>query len=184
MSIPTLFSGNLCLRPLALGDISDLIRIWSEPQVSEFLFGGREVTYDRGKFLFEKSQQGLTLGIGTWTIRTRTEIELVLGSASLQSTEATARLEPRVGGLIEPVVAVTTNVRGKHFGREALGRLLDYTRDDLHEPVIAASADIRNARALWILKAMEFEYLSEVSDHAECLMIYTKRLMPFPNEHP
>jgi RimJ/RimL family protein N-acetyltransferase len=102
---PPLSSSRLVLEPVRVEDFPYLYALWSEPLVRRYLFDDRFVSLALARSVFETCLEGRERGTGLWVVQ-NADRSARLGCVGLNLTTVVAEAEPRLAGLLEPVVAL------------------------------------------------------------------------------
>ncbi len=158
---PTLVTPRLRLRPVTSTDTDALWALWTTPEVRRFLWDDRTITRDEAAATV---QDGLALGgdgLGLWMIEAEPS-GAPLGCAGLLPATTAAEFEPRLAGLMEPLVALAPEAWGHGYAEEALRALLAHATDTLGLASLAGVTDVPNTRSDRMLRRVGFTVLSEV----------------------
>jgi len=159
---PVFATTRLWLRPAGLRDLDGLQSLWNDPAVRRYLFDDRPVSRELAREVLMGQLANGVRGLGLWMIEARAD-RTVLGCAGLYPVTFAARHEPAIGGLLEPLAALSPAHWGAGFAREALGVLLDYGFGELGEDTIAGVTDEPNVESRRMLQALGFERLSRTA---------------------
>jgi ribosomal-protein-alanine N-acetyltransferase len=157
---PTLTTLRLALRPAVDADLDALWTLWCEPDVRQFLWDGREIGRDEAAATLSDCLGLGPQGLGLWILEAASQP--LLGCAGLLPVSTAAEYEPRLAGLIEPLVALRRDCWGHGYAREALGALLRYAARVLGLAQLAGVTDVPNTRSDRMLRRSGFVPLSEV----------------------
>ena len=158
---PTLDTPRLRLRPAIERDGDALWSLWTAPEIRRFLWDDRTITRDEAITTLRDSLELGDAGLGLWIVEAR-EAPTLLGCAGLLPVTTAAEFEPRLAGLVEPLVALAPEAWGRGYAREALCALLDHASDTLGLERLAGVTDIPNTRSDRMLRHAGFAVLSEV----------------------
>lgn len=139
---PALSTARLSLRPVTLGDVDTLRTVWTDPLVRKYLWDDREIS---------REEAATTLAAGT-----------LLGCADLLPVSTAAEYDPRLAGLVEPLVALTPRAWGRGYAAEALAGLQRYARSALGLERLAGVTDVPNAASDRMLRRAGCRVLGEV----------------------
>lgn len=158
---PPLPSSRLLLEPVRVEDFPYPYALWSEPLVRRYLFDDRFVSLALARSVFETSLEGRERGTGLWIVQ-NADRSARLGCVGLNLTTVVAAAEPRLTGLLEPVVALHPSQWHQGYAVEALGSLLSYAFDVLDQQRVAGATDIPNVASVRMLERLGFVALSDV----------------------
>lgn len=163
--LPALTTDRLLLRPADASDIDVLWRLWTDPEVRRYLWDDRLITREEAAATLAKCSRVNERGLGMWVLRLReaeASVAAPLGCAALLPVSTAAIFEPRLAGLVEPLVALAPPMWGSGYAVEALGALREYASAALRLSRMAAVTDIPNVRSDRMLRRAGFVLLSEV----------------------
>lgn len=158
---PPLSSSRLLLEPVAIEDFPYLYALWSESLVRRYLFDDRFVSLALARSVFETCLEGRERGTGLWLVQS-VDRSTRLGCVGLNLTTVVADAEPRLAGLLEPVVALHPSRWHQGYAIEAVGMVLTYAFESLDQRHVAAATDVPNVSSLRMLERLGFSMLSEV----------------------
>jgi [ribosomal protein S5]-alanine N-acetyltransferase len=158
---PVLTTERLVLRPAALPDLDDLHALWNHEQVRRFLFDDRPVTRPLAASVLDDCLAHGDKGCGLWLIQHR-DGPRVMGCAGLMPTTVAAALEPRLEGLLEPLVALWPRHWRQGYATEALTALCQHAFVQLRVGQLAAVNDVPNVASGRLLVRLGFAALSRV----------------------
>jgi RimJ/RimL family protein N-acetyltransferase len=156
----TLHSSRLAFRRVHASDLDDLWRLWTEPDVRRFLWDDRAITRDEAAATIADCEGLAERGLGLWVLRPN-DADVVVGCAGLFPVTTAATCEPRLGGLVEPLVALRPEQWGRGYAGEALQALIEHARSNLGLTQLAAVTDVPNVRSDRMLRRAGFVELSE-----------------------
>lgn len=113
--------------------------------------------------------------LGLWIVVRRDTGETMRGCGALLPVSTAAALEPRLTGLVEPLVALVRDAWGHGYAREALIALVEYARTALGLQQLAGVTEVPNTRSDRMLRSAGFEVLSEVEGPRYRLRTYRWR---------
>jgi RimJ/RimL family protein N-acetyltransferase len=96
----------------------------------------------------------------------------VVGCAGLLPVTTAAESEPRLAGLVEPLVALRPEAWGRGLAAEALGALQHHAADALGLARLAGVTDVPNAASDRMLRRAGFRPLGECDGPAHRLRTY------------
>ena len=165
---PTFTTPRLELTPAGLSDVDTLWALWTDPAVRRFLWDDRQISRAEAAATIDDCLALATRGLGLWVLVPRAEGEpsarrtlAAVGCAGLLPVTTAAEHEPRLAGLVEPLVALAPNVWGRGYAAEALGALLSYASGTLGLPRLAGVTDVPNVASDRMLRRAGFTVLSE-----------------------
>jgi RimJ/RimL family protein N-acetyltransferase len=156
----TLQSRRLTFRPVQASDIEELWRLWTFPEVRRFLWDDRLITRDEAGSTIEDCEALAERGLGLWVLRPDGS-DAFIGCAGLFPVVTAATYEPRLTGLVEPLVALAPKHWGRGYAVEALQALIGYATSHLVLTQLAAVTDVPNVRSDQMLRRAGFVELSE-----------------------
>jgi [ribosomal protein S5]-alanine N-acetyltransferase len=178
--LPALTSSRLALTETAPGDLEDVTRLWNDRDVRRFLFDNRPISPDQARALVERMQAETGTGLGSWSVRRRSQPDII-GTAGLMPASTSAEYEPRLTGLIEPVIAIAPPMQRQGIAREALSSLLRHAFHTLGLDQVAAAVDVPNIASVRLVETFGFKLVSEVPGPVYALRTYT---LPARNYRP
>jgi len=158
--LPALSSSRLRLVPAAETDLDTLQQLWNDPQVRLYLFDDAIVTREKAQSVLDDALALAGRGLGLWLLRMH-DAERTLGCIGLLPATSVAEREPRLTGLVEPVVALEPAVWRQGYAVEALTRVIEYAFTTLGLAELAGAADVPNLASRKMLERTGFELLSE-----------------------
>ena len=166
---PTLISSRLELRPVRQSDVDALWSLWTDPDVRRFLWDDRSITRDEAAATVADCLALSDTGLGLWMIRVKEPSHSssdapdtsATGCAGLLPVSTAAEYEPRLAGLVEPLVALAPNVWGRGYAHEALTTLLEYATLTLGISQLAGVTDVPNVASDRMLRRAGFVVLGE-----------------------
>ena len=154
----TLKTERLSLRPLAAEDVLAFVRYRQSPEVAKYQSWDVGYSAEEGMKLVE-AQTGIDLPAeGEWLQLAIHELKtnFLVGDVALHSLDA-KNTSFELGFTLAP------EFQGKGFGREAVGRVVEYLVDEVGATSLEASTDRRNIQASKLLIALGFEIQPERS---------------------
>lgn len=154
---------RLLLTPAVADDLDVLWQLWTEPEVRRFLWDDRAITRDEAAAALDDCLAVQPDGLGLWLLHPRTAAggPDVAGCAGLLPVRTAAEFEPRLAGLIEPIVALSPAVWRRGLAREALAALMGYAAHTLRLSRLAGVTDVPNTASDRMLRGAGFHVLSE-----------------------
>ena len=149
---------RLSLQPLAAEDVLDFVRYRQDPDVAKYQSWDGGYSAEEGMNLVE-AQAGIELPAeGQWLQLAIHELktDLLVGDVAVHCLSA-KKNSFEIGFTLAP------QFQGKGFGREAVGRAIEYLVDEVGATIIEASTDRRNIQASKLLIALGFEIQAERS---------------------
>ena len=143
---------RLSLRPLAAEDALAFVRYRQNPEVAKYQSWEVSYSAEEGMKLVE-AQAGIDLPAeGEWLQLAIHELKtnFLVGDVALHSLDAT-------NASFELGFTLAPEFQGKGFGREAVGRVVEYLVDEVGATSLEASTDRRNIQASKLLIALGFE---------------------------
>lgn len=162
---------RLSLVPATAADLPYLQRLWDDPAVRRFLFDDQPVPMERAAAALRMCRDATPRGGGLWMIRP-TEGGPSIGCIGLYEADASALLEPRLAGLLEPVVALEPARWGQGYAVEALRALLHHAFDRLALPALGAAHDVPNVASGRMLERAGFVVLGDRPTPRHALRTY------------
>ena len=179
---PMLTTPRLALRPAEESDIDALWTLWRAPEVRRFLWDDRTISRAEAATMLTDCRALAAQGLGLWMLQAapraaRPEVPVasggtILGCAGLLPVSTAAEYEPRLAGLVEPIVALAPAAWGHGYAQEALGALRDYAARALGLTQLAGVTDVPNAASDRMLRRVGFVPLSEVAGPKYRLLTY------------
>ena len=166
-----LHSQRLALQPVDASDLDELWRLWTTPEVRRFLWDDRLISRDEAGSTIEDCEALADRGLGLWALRSSNAAPLI-GCAGLFPVITAATYEPRLAGLVEPLVALAPENWGQGYAVEALQALIWYATSNLGLTQLAAVTDVPNVRSDQMLRRAGFVELSETDGPKHRLRTY------------
>jgi RimJ/RimL family protein N-acetyltransferase len=169
-------------------DVPALWALWREPAVRRFLWDDRVIVRAEAEATVAECIALAPRGLGLWALwaaprsargaRGRegaAPARRFVGCAGLLPVSTAAEFEPRLAGLVEPLVALHPAAWGRGYATEALGALLQHARVALGLRVLAGVTDVPNEASDRMLRRAGFVPLSEVAGprHRLRTLLYT-----------
>ena len=165
---PTLISSRLELRPVQHSDVDALWSLWTDPDVRRFLWDDRSITRDEAASTVADCLALSDDGLGLWMIAAKERSRSsgapgtsAMGCAGLLPVSTAAEYEPRLAGLVEPLVALAPNVCGRGYAHAALTTLRAYATSTLGLSRLAGVTDVPNVASDRMLRRAGFVVLGE-----------------------
>lgn len=171
---PPLSSQRLVLEPVEVEDFPYLYALWSEPLVRRYLFDDRFVSLALARSVFETCLEGRERGTGLWVVK-NTDRSARLGCVGINVTTMVAEAEPRLAGLLEPVVALHPSQWRQGYAVESVGAVLTHAFESLDQECVAGATDVPNLASARLLERLGFVALSEVQGPRYPLRTYLLR---------
>jgi [ribosomal protein S5]-alanine N-acetyltransferase len=165
---------RLRLRRASAADSYVLHELWNKPEVRRYLFDNAPVDMGQAEELLNSCLSLAGAGLGLW-LSVDKESGRIIGSAALLPVTTAAEYEPRLLGMIEPLVAVDPLYWGRGFAGESLDAVLGYAFESLGANVLGAVNDVPNVASARMLKRVGFYELSEVSGPKYTMQTYILR---------
>lgn len=156
---PTLLTARLTLRPAAPDDADALWALWAHPEVRRFLWDDREVGREVADAVLADCLALAARGLGLWVVQRE---GATIGCAGLLPVSTAAEHDPRIAGMVEPLVALAPAEWGRGYAHESLAALLGHARDALGLRTLAGVTDVPNAASDRMLRRAGFTVLGEV----------------------
>jgi ribosomal-protein-alanine N-acetyltransferase len=176
-ALPALATPRLRLRPVTRDDVEVLWALWTQPDVRRYLWDDRVIERAEAASTVDACLALAGDGLGLWTIEAREPaaalVGVAAGCAGLLPVSTAAQYEPRLAGLVEPLVALAPAVWRRGYAHDALTALLAYARGPLRLPRLAAVTDVPNVASDRMLRRTGFVPLSEVDGPRHRLRTYT-----------
>lgn len=169
---------RLALHPSTDADLDALWTLWTDRDVRRFLWDDREISRDEAAATLADCLALADKGLGLWTIMPRYESSLdargptILGCAGLLPVTVAAEYEPRLTGLVEPLVALFPVAQRHGYAVEALSTLRDHAARQLGFARLAGVTDVPNAASDRMLRRAGFAPLSECAGPRHRLRTY------------
>lgn len=165
--LPAIRTPRLCLTPTTAHDVDALWALWADPDVRRYLFDDAAITRAQAAETLAGTWAVRDRGLGLWAVRDAPADAAspadgaIVGCAGLLPVGAAADHEPRLAGLVEPLVALHPSAWGRGLATEALGALVAHAFDALALPRLAAATDVPNAASDRMLRRAGFVPLGE-----------------------
>lgn len=172
--LPGLESHRLALRGAQRDDLMVLQEHWNDPLVRRYLFDDKSVDESLASVVLEACLEGVSQGHGLWLLTEKTSRDFV-GCVALIPTSVAAAYEPRLTGLLEPMVSLMPARWGQGFATEALSAVLGYAFNTLGLSSLAAANDVPNTASERMLIAAGFSVVSEVDGPKYRLRTYLRQ---------
>jgi RimJ/RimL family protein N-acetyltransferase len=175
---------RLALHPSTDADLDALWTLWTDRDVRRFLWDDREISRDEAAATLADCQALADQGLGLWTIIPRYESSLdargptILGCAGLLPVTVAAEYEPRLAGLVEPVVALFPVAQRHGYAVEALSTLRDHAARQLGLTRLAGLTDVPNTASDRMLRRAGFTPLGECDGPRHRLRTYLYEVDP------
>lgn len=167
---PTLLTPRLALRPARPDDVDLLWRLWTAPAVRRYLWDDRTIEREEAAATLADCLALAPEGLGLWILErpgvagSAPPDEIVtVGCAGLLPVTTAAEFEPRLAGLVEPLVALAPEAWGRGYAGEALAALLVHAESTCGLTRLAAVTDVPNAASDRMLRRAGFTVLGEVA---------------------
>ena len=171
---PALATTRLRLRPARADDADALWALWTDPDVRRFLWDDRVIGRDEAADTVADCLALAARGLGLWLLLPRPADDAaddaadaaahepaLLGCAGLLPVGVAAEHEPRIAGLVEPLVALAPRAWGRGYAAEALAALLAHAGGTLGLSRLAAVTDVPNVASDRMLLRAGFAPLGE-----------------------
>jgi [ribosomal protein S5]-alanine N-acetyltransferase len=165
---------RLRLRRASAADGLVLHELWNKPEARRYLFDNSPVEMSAADDLLNSCLSLAGAGLGLW-LSVEKESGRVIGCAGLLPVLSAAEYEPRLLGMIEPLVVLDPLYWGRGFASESLDAMLGYAFESLGANVVGAVNDIPNIASSRMLKRVGFYELSEVSGPRYTMQTYVLR---------
>jgi RimJ/RimL family protein N-acetyltransferase len=180
---PTLTTPRLVLRPARPADLDALWALWTAPEVRRFLWDDRAVTRAEAADALADCLALGDRGLGLWIVGARAagaaaggapaaDAPAPLGCAGLLPVDVAAAYEPRLAGLVEPLVALAPAAWRRGYAGEALAALQAHARGALGLARLAGVTDVPNAASDRMLRRAGFAPLGEADGPRHRLRTY------------
>ncbi|MFJ9368450.1 GNAT family N-acetyltransferase [Nocardia sp. NPDC101769] len=139
-------TGRLALTPVCASDRDELVALWHDPLVREFLFDGEMLSPGEITQIITNSEKSFaTANFGLWAIRERSGGPL-LGTAGLRELDG--------GPDLEIVYSLTPARWGGGLAGEAAAVVLDYAFDTLGLDRVLAEIDEGNTASRAVVERL------------------------------
>lgn len=179
---PALTTHRLECRPVEVSDLEALLGLLTDVEVRRYLCDDRVLTRAEVAAMLADAQALAPRGLGLWLLRRRgTEgaaeraNAALLGCAGLLPVSTAAEYEPRLAGMVEPLVALWPAVWGNGYAHEALTALQAHAASTLGLVELAGVTDVPNGASDRMLRRAGFRVLSEVAGPKYPLRTYVWR---------
>lgn len=164
-----LSTARLSLRPATLGDVDTLWALWTDPAVRKYLWDDREISRAEAATTLAECCALGAQGLGLWLLESATPArptsfaaESLFGCAGLLPVSTAAEYDPRLAGLVEPLVALAPSAWGRGYAAEALAELLRHAASELGLERLAGVTDVPNVASDLMLRRAGFQVIGEV----------------------
>ena len=133
---------RLAVRPFRKSDAADLVAMFADPRVHQFVGSGTPLTMDEAVLWVTRSNENLaTHGYGTGAVVERHSQQMI-GWAGFARPE----------GMPEEIIyGFGPEHWGRGYGRELLSALAGYAETELHKKEIRATVDRANVASIHLL---------------------------------
>ena len=172
---PALVTQRLQLRPVEQSDVDALWALWIEPGVRRFLWDDRMISPDDAAATVNACLSLRHAGLGLWMLDRHNVLEgagRTIGCAGLLPVSTAVEFEPRLGGLVEPLIALAPSVWRQGYAHEALSALIMYAKGSLGLPRLAGVTDVPNVASDRMLRRAGFAVLGETPGPRHRLRTY------------
>jgi RimJ/RimL family protein N-acetyltransferase len=168
LSIPTLDTGRLTLRPHTLADFDECVALWGDPRVTRYI-GGRPFTAEEvWARVLRYAGMWTLLGLGYWVVRERATGRFV-GEVGLSDfhREITPPLgnDPETGWILAPWA------HGRGFATEAVRAALAWGDAHLGAPRTVCMIAPENAASLRVAEKCGFREIIRTTYKGELTII-------------
>ena len=122
MTLPSIETARLSLRPASLGDNEALWQLWTLPEVRRFMFGDTIMTHEETAGWIGLAESLHDRGLGAWVVEDRAGH--LLGHVALVPIDDIPSRDPRFDDDIEFGIALRPEFWGKGYALEALTPVL------------------------------------------------------------
>jgi [ribosomal protein S5]-alanine N-acetyltransferase len=173
---PDVDTTRLRLRPAQRSDLDMLWALWVDPDVRRFLWDDRAITRDEAAATLDDCVALGAKGLGLWIVAPRAEGGAAepIGCAGLQPVSVAVRYEPRLAGLVEPLVALAPRAWRRGWAHEALAALIAYASARLGLGTLAAVTDVPNVASDRMLRRAGFIPLGETPGPRHAIRTYLR----------
>jgi RimJ/RimL family protein N-acetyltransferase len=163
-----------------LSDVDALWALWSDPDVRRFLWDDRSITREEAAATVSDCLALRDQGLGLWLLlrvhdpseSADSDESAPIGCAGLLPVTTAAEYEPRLAGLVEPLVALAPNAWHRGYAHEALTTLLAYASTTLGFARLAGVTDVPNVASDRMLRRAGFVVLGESAGPRHPLRTY------------
>ena len=178
---PVFDTVRLQLRPAADEDLNELWRLWTEPEVRQFLWDDILIDREQARETIRDSTELAPQGLGLWTIVQRETTGGLVGCAGLMPVGSAAQYFPPIAGAVEPLVALAPKFWHRGYARESADVLIQYATESLRLDRLVAVADAPNVASHRLLEGLGFVLCAETDGPRHRLRHYNlKRTSFFP----
>ena len=136
---------RLHLRPLVLGDLDAVHRLWTDPGVRRYLWDGEEIPREKARTMLVRGIEGLgEHGLGLWAV-TRKGSEALIGFCGFWPSGEDGRGGELLYGLLTPYW-------GEGLATEAARAMIRHGFEEVGLERIVAGADTENAASLRVME--------------------------------
>jgi RimJ/RimL family protein N-acetyltransferase len=168
VSIPTINTERLILRPHRLSDFDACAALWGDPDVVRFIGGvpfKREQSW--GRLLCYRGSWHL-LGFGFWAIEDRGS-RTFIGEAGF--LEARRNMTPSIEGTLETGWVLRPAAHGKGYATEALSAIVDWGQTRFPEKTMNCIVDPENAASLRVAAKLGFREVTRANYNGEVILL-------------
>lgn len=163
---PALRTARLALHPVTPDDVDPLWALWTDPAVRQYLWDDRTITREEAAATLADCCALAPQGLGLWRVDAIDSAtsggSAFLGCAGLLPVSTAAEYEPRLAGLVEPLVALAPSAWGRGYAVEALAALTRHAAGTLGLGRLAGVTDVPNVASDRMLRRAGFTVLGEV----------------------
>jgi ribosomal-protein-alanine N-acetyltransferase len=157
---PVFNTARLQLRPAADEDLNELWRLWTEPEVRQFLWDDILIDREQARQTIRDSEALAPEGLGLWTI-VHGETTGLVGCAALMPVGPAAQYYPPIAGAVEPLVALAPKFWHRGYAWESADVLIQYATETLRLDRLVGVADAPNVASDRLLKRLGFVLCAE-----------------------
>mgnify|MGYP001810181985 CR=1 FL=1 len=145
------FGAIVVMAAVKLDDVDSLWQLWTDPDVRRFLWDDRTVTREEAAVMVADWLSVRRQGLGLWTLHAGAPVasgaapdRTLQGCAGLMPVTTAAAFDGRIGGLVEPLVALAPRAWRRGYAQAARAALQRHAMDALGLITLAGVTDVPN----------------------------------------
>ena len=164
-----LTTSRLDLRPVQIGNVELVHRLWTNSDVRHFLFDERVISLDEARSIVEQSLRSFEeRGYGIWLVSLLQTGKLIGFAGLIQSSDESPNL----------IYGVHPDFWGNGFATEAAKAVLDYAFDTLGLASVKADVDEPNVISVRILEKLGMKQIRRAIVAGRPLLYYEQHRPP------
>lgn len=161
MSLPTLTTPRLTLRPASRADSEALWQLWTLAEVRRFMFGNTIMTHEESEGWIGIAEGLHGRGLGAWVVEDQGN--RLLGHVALVPIDDIPSRDPRFADDIEFGIAFKPEFWGRGYALEALAPVLRHGMEGAGLPRILGVADHPNQASRTLQRRAGFVEVCELA---------------------